>query len=136
MSNSVKSVVSRATEIVNGADVDLIDEVFGEEFVEHNPMPGTDGDREGRKRSVLALRQGFPDFHMDVHRQIADGDLVVEHWTARGTHDGEFMGLAATGKTIEVEGIDISRVSDGRIAEHWTQMDTLGLLQQLGVLDQ
>jgi predicted ester cyclase len=77
------------------------------------------------------LRTAFPDIEAVIHQQIAEGDMVVTRKTFRGTHSGEFMGVAATGKPVVIDGIDILRITDGQLAEHWTVVDMLSLMQQL-----
>ena len=119
---------------LNGGDTDVIDDLVAESFVEHNPPPGMHGDREGFKQMIREIHAAFPDFHTEVQDQIVAGDKVVERWTADGTHEGEWLGIPATGKKVHFEGIDISRLEDGRLVEHWTQMDTVTMLQQLGVI--
>jgi steroid delta-isomerase-like uncharacterized protein len=71
---------------------------------------------------------------LTIEDEIAEGDRVVTRWSARGTHEGEFFGIPATGKQATVTGVTIDRIIDGRIAESWTNWDTLGLLQQLGAI--
>jgi predicted ester cyclase len=80
-----------------------------------------------------AFRAAFPDFRATIHDQIAEGDKVVTRKVFHGTHHGELMGVAPTGRPVEIEVIDIVRVKNGRIVEHWNVVDRLGLLQQLGV---
>ena len=86
------------------------------------------------KESAGGYRSAFPDLVMTVDQSFAEGDLVATRWTARGTHEGELFGIAATGKQATVTGITIDRYEDGLIAESWTNWDTLGLLQQLGAV--
>jgi steroid delta-isomerase-like uncharacterized protein len=135
MSQENRAVLDRINEeAFRQGNTGVIDELVAEEFVEHNPMPGIEGNREGFKQMVAGLHQAFPDFDTQVQDQIADGDKVVERWTAGGTQEGDFMGVPATGKHIEIEGMDISRIEDGKIVEHWTQMDAMAMMQQLGVI--
>jgi steroid delta-isomerase-like uncharacterized protein len=135
MSEQNKAVVDRVNELLDGGDAELVDELFAKDFVEHNAMPGFEPDRDGFKQLVTALHDAFPDFESEVHRQIAEDDVVVEHWTSTGTHEGELMGIPATGNTVTIEGIDILRIADGQVVERWTQMDSLGLLRQLGAIE-
>jgi steroid delta-isomerase-like uncharacterized protein len=121
-------------EAFNQGRVDVLDELVADDFVEHDPMPGTPPDREGFKGMIRSLREAFPDFHAQTDDQIVAGDKVVERWTCTGTHEGEFIGAPATHRRIEIHGMDISRLEDGRLVEHWTQVDMLSLLQQLGML--
>jgi predicted ester cyclase len=76
----------------------------------------------------------FPDVHFTIHLELADGDLVATHWSYLATNTGPFLGRPATGKQVTDTGIDIFRISNGKIAEMWVVQDSLGLLQQLGVL--
>ncbi len=80
------------------------------------------------------FHESFPDLRYTVDDWIAEGDKVAYRWTARGTHQGEYMGIAPTGKTVTATGITIDRIADGKIAEHISSWDALGMLQQLGVL--
>jgi steroid delta-isomerase-like uncharacterized protein len=135
MAQDNRAVLDRINEeAFRQGNTEVIDELVSDDFVEHNPMPGIEGTREGFKQMVAGLHQAFPDFDTQVQDQIAEGDKVVERWTAGGTHQGEFMGIPATGRHIEIEGMDISRLADGRIVEHWTQMDAMAMMQQLGVI--
>jgi predicted ester cyclase len=83
---------------------------------------------------VTMLHGAFPDIKAVIHDQIAESDMVVTRKTFYGTHLGEFMGVAPTGKSVVIDGIDIIRIADGHLAEHWTVVDTLGLMQQIGAL--
>jgi steroid delta-isomerase-like uncharacterized protein len=123
-------------EVLRRRNVDALDELVAEDFVEHDPPPGMASDREGFKDFVRALHGAFADQIHTVHDQLATGDRVVERWTMAATHVGDWMGIAPTGKRITLSGIDISRLQDGRVAEHWTECDLLGLLGQLGELSE
>jgi steroid delta-isomerase-like uncharacterized protein len=128
-------VIDRINEdAFNRGKVDVLDELVADSFVEHDPMPGTPGDREGFKSMIRSLREAFPDFHAETEDQIVAGDKVVERWSCTGTHEGEFMGIPPTHRQIEIHGMDISRLEDGRLVEHWTQVDMMSMLQQLGAL--
>ncbi|HVO43876.1 MAG TPA: ester cyclase [Aggregatilineales bacterium] len=130
-----KAVVRRFfEEVFNQGKLAVADEIFapwfsGRGLAGHGPGP------ESAKRAVTHLRAGFPDIQFTVEDLIADGDSVVVRVTFRGTHQGEFMGIPATGKAIEVGGVEMARLSGGQIVEEaWHFMDELGLLKQLGVL--
>jgi steroid delta-isomerase-like uncharacterized protein len=120
-------------EVINGRKLDVIDELVAPDFVEHEEMPGLGPGREGVKQFFAMIESGFPDFRMEVEDVIAEGDKGVVRSTLRGTHQGEFMGIPATGKSVSVTVIDILRVSGGQVAEHWGATDTAGMMQQLGV---
>jgi steroid delta-isomerase-like uncharacterized protein len=129
------SVLDRINqEAFNRGNVDVIDELVADDFVEHDPMPGATPDREGFKAMVRGLREAFPDLHLDVEDQLVDGDRIAERWSCTATHEGEFMGIPATHRHVEVHGMDISRLQDGVLVEHWTQLDMVSLLQQLGAM--
>ena len=120
-------------EVVNKGNLAVIDELVVANFVDRCALPGVAPDREGYKQFFAMARSAFPDFHSTLEDMIAEGDKVVQRFTVRGTHKGEWMGIAPTGKQIEVGGIAIHRLADGKIVEDWASMDMLGMMQQLGV---
>ena len=129
------AVVERINEEAFGQGrPEVADECLAESFVEHNPMPGFGTDRDGFKQLVTTLHQAFPDLDITVEDRVVQGDKVVERWTCVGTHEGDFMGIPATHNRVTVEGIDISRLEGGKVAEHWTQMDSMAMMQQLGAI--
>jgi predicted ester cyclase len=85
------------------------------------------------REAAAYFRRAFPDWHSDIEQLIAEGDLVAERFTARGTYGGELMGVAPTGRELTLQGINIFRIHDGQIAERWGRLDQLGLLRQLGL---
>lgn len=115
-------------------ELDAVDRYLAPDFVYHDPFPGFASDREGLRQAAQVFRQGFPDWHSQVQALIAEGDLVTERFTARGTHQGEFMGVPASGREVTLAGINIFRVQDGKLVERWGRLDDLGLLQQLGIV--
>ena len=115
------------------ANLAAIEELLVTDFVFNYPPPGVEPDREVYKRVVKSYFVGFPDFKSTIEDMLAEGDKVVVRWTGRGTHKGEFMGIAPTGKQVTVTGISIIRIVGGKIVEEWTEMDNLGAMQQLGV---
>ena len=129
------AVVRRNTEEVQGGgDFELFEELFSPNFVDHTPQPGGTPDREGARRLYVTLRNAFPDFHADIHWQVADGDLVTTYKTYHGTHRGLFLGVAPTGRTVQFETVDAMRVKDGQIVEHWGVANLYKVLEQLGAL--
>jgi steroid delta-isomerase-like uncharacterized protein len=135
MSQENRAVLDRLNEeVLRQRNVDAVDELMADNFVEHDPPPGMVGDRQGFKDFISAIHQAFANQLHTVHDQIAVGDRVVERWTMTATHADEFMGIPATGRRVTLCGIDISRIEDGRIAEHWIQCDMLGFLEQLGAI--
>jgi steroid delta-isomerase-like uncharacterized protein len=115
-------------------ELNAVDRYLAPGFVNHDPFPGFASDREGFRRIGQVFRQAFPDWHSQLEALIAEGDLVAERFTARGTHQGELMGVAPTGREVTLAGINIFRVQDGQLVERWGRTDDLGLLQQLGIV--
>jgi predicted ester cyclase len=111
-------------------DVSGLDEICSKDFVHHGP--GMPPDLEGFKQMGLVFRAAISDMDVVVEDLIADGDRVVDRITVRGTHTGELMGIPPSGKRFEMQEIHIARIVDGQIVERWTQVDMLGLLQQIG----
>lgn len=130
---SGKELVHRVFDSMNARNLGVYDELIDPTYVNHNfptPAPGA----EGFKQVVQLFLTGFPDFRVTVEETVAEGDRVASRGAFYGTHRGEFMGIPATGKEIAVGYIDIWRAEAGRLVENWVQMDTLGLLQQLGAI--
>jgi predicted ester cyclase len=121
-------------EVINRGNIDTIDELIDPGVVDYDAPPGFPTGREGAKRFFAVLSSAFPDLHLVIEDMIAEGDKVVVCGTWDGTHQGEFMGVAATGRRVRVSQIDITRCADGRMVEHWGQFDALGMMQQLGVV--
>lgn len=116
-------------------DLDAVDRYLDPGFVNHDPpFPGAPDGPEGIQQAARLFREALPDWRSDVDLLIAEGDFVVELFTARGTHRGELMGVPPTGKTIVLPGINIFRIEGDRIVERWGQLDQLGLLRQLGLV--
>jgi steroid delta-isomerase-like uncharacterized protein len=114
-------------------DLGAVDTHLAEDFINHDPPFGVTPDREGMRDAGSMMRAAFPDWHSDLHELIAEGDLVVERFTAGGTQRGEVMGVPPSGRTVSLPGINIWRLRDGLIAERWGRLDDLGFLRQLGV---
>jgi steroid delta-isomerase-like uncharacterized protein len=130
-----KAIVRRfIDEVWNDGNVDVIDEIITADAIDHNPNPGQPPGSEGVKWVVRTFRAAMPDLHMELHDQIAEGSTVVSRWTFSGTQQGELFGIPSTGKRVSVSGIDVIRVADGKMNEHWLCLDQLGMLQQLGIV--
>jgi steroid delta-isomerase-like uncharacterized protein len=134
-----KAVVRRfAEEVLSGHNLDVVAEIFAENFVDHDPgeqdSAGKEIGIEGAKAETEQFTTGFPDIRVSPEQIIAEGDKVVGRFTMTGTHTGTFLGIPPTGKSVNVTGIQVFRIADGKIAEAWLQIDRLGLLQQLGVV--
>jgi predicted ester cyclase len=116
----------------NNGNLAAIDELFAPDFVEH--QAGIAPGREGVKGSIRALRTAFSDLRLEVEDAVAEGDTVWFRLHGAGTHDGPFMGMPATGRRIDVTVIDIARVVDGRLIEHWGVADRFTVAQQIGLV--
>lgn len=132
LSEVAKAVVRRNTdEVQSGGDFALFEKLFADDFVDHTPQPGRTPDKDGARTLYKILRAAFPDFHAEIHWQSAEGDRVTTYKTYRGTHRGQFLGVEPTGRSVAFETVDVMRVRDGRIAEHWGVANLFSLLQQL-----
>jgi steroid delta-isomerase-like uncharacterized protein len=123
-------------EAFNRGNLSVIDELSTDDFVGHDPMAG-DQDKEGGKQSISGYRDAFPDLHFTVEDIFAAGDKVVYRWSAEGTFENEIMGLQPTGeKGNPVRGITIDRFEGDKIAESWSQWDTLTFMRDIGAIPQ
>jgi predicted ester cyclase len=114
------------------ADEAIFAATIAPDLVDHSRPPGIAEGPEGVRQQFDGFRAAFSGFNATILHQVAEGDLVVTHKVFRGEHAGEFMGIAPTGRPVEIKVIDIVRLRDGRIVEHWNVVDLLGLLHQLG----
>ncbi|MFB6154478.1 MAG: ester cyclase [Haloferacaceae archaeon] len=121
-------------DVWNGDDFGFIEETHGEDYVGHWFDLDGDVDRDGLEAFIREVHAGFSNFEMTVEFAVVEGDMGVTGFTAGGTHDGEFMGIPATGKVGSTPGIMVHRFEDGEVVEAWAVWDALGQLQQLGVL--
>ena len=121
-------------EVINRKNLNAADVIVSEDFIEHLPFPGQGPGREGLKFALTSMFTGFPDMHWTVQEQIAEGEKVVTRFTWTGTHQGEFMGIPPTNKSVEVWGVVIDVVRNNLFSESRIIMDSAGLLQQLGVM--
>jgi len=131
--------MSEAEELVRGLhralldsrDVATVDEFFAEDFVSYNQPPGLEPGAAGVKQFFAMFRDAFPDAQVSIDELVADEDRVAVATTLTGTHEGELLGIAPTGRRVSVTGIDLVRVRDGQIVEHRGLTDTVGLMRQL-----
>lgn len=122
------------SDVVNKGNLALIDEFCAKNFVEHEGLPTEKSGLEGVKDFFKMYRTAFPDLKFEVSQMIAKDDKVVSYINITGTNKGEFMGKPATGKRINIEGIDIVRFQDGKAVEHWGVTDTMTMMEQLGAI--
>ena len=124
----------RAVDDNQTSDWSVLEEYIAEDFVAHNPpIPGVSLDREGMKQASEIFRVATPGRH-EIGMQIAEDDLVVSQISGRGVHAGELLGIPATNKEVETDGVAIHRIRDGKIVEYWSVTDIARVLQQVGVL--
>jgi len=121
-------------EVINEGRLERADDLVHADFVELDPLPGQSQGREGLKEVIAQLRGAFPDIHWVVDEMLAEGAKVCTRFTWSGTHCGTFLGIPATNKRVTVKGVVIDRLEGGKMAESRILMDTLGMMQQLGVL--
>ncbi|HEV2713518.1 MAG TPA: ester cyclase [Gaiellaceae bacterium] len=132
-----KAVIRRfVEEVQNQKNWDAFDELNSSDFVNLSAPPGVPNDKEGGKMFLGAFINAFPDSYVTIEDMIAEGDQVVTKKTFTGTHTGEFSGIPPTGNRVSIQYVDIMRVRDGQIVEHWLSMDQLSFMQQLGVVPQ
>jgi steroid delta-isomerase-like uncharacterized protein len=121
-------------EVINQGNLDAADDIVQENFIELDPLPGQRQGREGLKEVISMMRGAFPDIHWVADETIAAGEKVVTRFTWTGTHRGPFLGIPPTGKDVTVKGVVIDRLSGGKMADSRILMDSLGMMQQLGVV--
>ena len=120
--------------VVNTGNVDDIEKYISPDFYEGNKPGGQIVGIEGAKQHILGVRQTYPDLHLTIEQQIAEGDWVVTRITARGTHKGSWLGMKPTGKKVTITGINIEKVIDGRVVEHGGAANTLEALMEIGAV--
>jgi steroid delta-isomerase-like uncharacterized protein len=131
------ATMRRLYDLINAGDIDGFGELLAEDFVEHEEMPGLEPSKEGVKQLFHMYRAAFPDLRMQVQDVLVSGHKAVARVRATGTHQGEFLGMPATGKSVDVQLIDITRFDDDGLAhEHWGVFDALAMMQQLGAIPQ
>ena len=121
-------------EVINGKNLDVLDELIDDDLVEHQEMPGMPPGKEGVRAFFTAFHGAFPALHADIQGIVSEGDEVWFYAVMTGTHQGELLGIPATGKQISVTMVDRVRVRDGKAVEHWGVSDDLGMMTQLGVV--
>ena len=125
----------RFYDLLSAGDIDGFGELLADDFVEHEETPGLAPTKDGVLRFFEMYRAAFPDLRMNPEDILASGDRAVARVRVTGTHQGEFMGMPATGKSIDVQLIDIIRFGDDGLAhEHWGVVDTMAMMQQLGAV--
>ena len=118
----------------NQGDVGVMDELYAIDYLGHDPSGLHGATLEEFKQSATGLFIAFPDLHLALNDEIAEGDKIAKRWTVTGTHSGEFMGIPPTENHVTITGISFYRIADGKIVETWWSSDALGMLGQLGVI--
>lgn len=122
-------------ELVNQGNLDVVDEIIAEDYVSHHNDPANlPHGPEGVKAFISITRTGFPDLRITVSQIFAEGDQVASMWTMEGTQTGEWFGAPPSGKRAKWDGIVVSRIANGKIAEDWYNFDQISLLMQLGII--
>ena len=130
-----KALVRRfVDEVQSAGNIDALDEICSPDFVNHSAPPGVPSNCEGVKQLTAMFRQAFSDSYFTIEEMMSEGDKVATRKTFHGTHQGEFMGILPTGQQVSMGLIDIVRIADGRVVEHWSMGDNLGMMQQLGIV--
>jgi predicted ester cyclase len=130
-----KAIVRRLLEEPWKGDLRVVDELVDREYVGYDPsIPEPLRGPDGFKENISTYRAAYSDARITVDDQIAEGDKVATRWTGRGLHDGDLMGVAPTGKQVKVSGLTLSRLENGKVIEEYTNWDTFGMMQQLGVV--
>jgi steroid delta-isomerase-like uncharacterized protein len=130
-----KALVRRWFEELDRHNLDIIDELLAADYVDHSPgLPDQPPGREGVRRTSLAMIEAFPDAVHAIEEQTAEGDKVMTRMTTRGTFVREVLGFKPTGEMVEVSGVAVHRVADGKLVEHWAHLDMAGFMRQIGAL--
>ena len=127
-----KAIVLRYFAEMDLGNIDIIDELIAEDYVDHNPaLPGVGPGREGTRRYMQMLKTAFPDASHTINDIIAEGNKVMTRVTARGTFLGECTGYQPNGNIVEISGIAVHRVESGRLVEHWAHAHIAGFMRQI-----
>jgi len=130
-----KAVIRRQVdEVWNKGNLAALDEIMAADLIGHGMPPGMPPTRDGFKQLIGGHRKAFPDLVVTIEDMLAEGDTVANRWTWTGTHKGDYLGVAPTGKKVTLRGISIHRLENGKIAEQWHQTSMLDLMQQFGVV--
>ena len=121
-------------EVWNKGNLQSVGRYFADDYIDRSPLPGQADGLDGYVRSVAMIRDAFPDLHLDLEDVVAEEEKVAFRYTMSGTHQGDFMGIPPTGKAFSVAGMIFARVAGGRFTERWSNLDTLGLMRQIGAL--
>jgi len=131
----LEAQMRKAYELLNAGDLDGFAELLSEDFIEHEEAPGLEPTKAGVLQFFGTFKAAFPDLRFEPQQFFTSGDRVAVYFRATGTNTGEFMGMPPTGKTMDVNGMDIVRFDDEGVGrEHWGLMDAMKMMQQLGLV--
>ncbi len=130
-----KALVRRFYEEIDKGNLDILDELVAEDYLDHNPppFPGLGSGRAGLKQAFKLFQQATPGHH-HIEDQIAEGDKVVTRLTSMGKHEGDLPGAPRTGNELKMTSITIHRIAAGKLVEKWSEKDMIAFLQQIGVM--
>jgi steroid delta-isomerase-like uncharacterized protein len=134
MSEENKAIVRRWVEAFNEGNVDAVDELVTDSYVRHDPNSPEVRGPEEEKQLIAMYRSAFPDLHFTVEDMVAEGDKVLIRVGIRATHKGELLGVPPTEKRLTFTAMEFYRLSEGKIDEQWVNVDTLGMMQQIGAV--
>ncbi len=134
MSEENKALYRQFIDAMNAKDVTVVDRLMDPNFVDHDLPPGQAPGAEGMKEMMSMFFAAFPDLRSTIDLLVAEGDVVTGHMTTEGTHNGDFMGIPATGKKVSFSEVHTVRIANGKAAEHWGIADAMTMMQQLGVI--
>ena len=117
-----------------GGDLSLWDELVSPDFVDKTAAPGTPNDRAAWAAGAAMFMEAFPDRQLEILHQVAEGDLVITHQRTTGTHAGNLMGIAPTGKPIDVRAMNVDQIADGLIVARWSLIDMMSMMTQIDAL--
>ena len=135
MAEGAKLIQEFYDEMLGKGNLDRIDEFVTDDVVDHEEgMPGQPEGKEGVAFFVNTMREAFSDIEAKMNQSLESGDMAAAQMTLTGKHTGDFMGVPASGKSFEVECMDIIRIEDGKCVEHWGVTDMMSLMQQIGAV--
>lgn len=134
MSEENKAIVRRWVEAFNEGNLDAVDELVTDSYVRHDPNAPEVRGPEEEKRLIVMYRSAFPDLHFTVEDMVSEGDTVAMRVGIRATHRGELLGIPPTEKQLVFTAMEFYHLADGKIDEQWVNVDTLGMMQQIGAI--
>jgi steroid delta-isomerase-like uncharacterized protein len=134
MSDDLKRIRESMVQLWNTADANIARQIYADHAARYDPNnPEPIRGWAGIAGYVAEVRNAYPDFRLELHEMVAEGDLFASHWTCTGTHRGEYRGIPPTGRQIRLTGMTLCRVEKGRIVEDRVYFDRLSMFEQLGV---